>query len=58
MNFNAKIWHCPLTSTEDETFIMIDKKDSKTNIAIYDFAEEEAFNLDYEWFNYRNKKNY
>ena len=48
VNFNAKIWHCPLTSTEDETFIMIDKKDAKTNIAIYDFTEEEAFNLEYE----------
>jgi ureidoglycolate lyase len=48
INFNAKIWHCPLTSTEVETFIMIDKKDFKTNIAIYDFKEEEIFNLDYE----------
>ena len=48
INFNAKIWHCPLTSTLDESFIMIDKKDSKENIAIYNFEESEIFNLNYE----------
>jgi ureidoglycolate lyase len=45
VNFNAKIWHCPLTSTEDETFIMVDKKDAKNNIAIYNFTEEETFSI-------------
>ena len=48
INFNAKIWHCPLTSTLDESFIMIDKKDSKENISIYNFSENEIFNLNYE----------
>jgi len=48
INFNAKIWHCPLTSTEDETFIMIDKKESKENIEIYNFEKNEIFNLNYE----------
>jgi len=48
INFNAKIWHCPLTSTENESFIMIDKRDSKENIAIYNFSENEVFNLNYE----------
>ena len=48
INFKSKIWHCPLTSTEDESFIMIDKKDSKKNIAIYDFTKNEIFDLNYE----------
>ena len=48
INFNAKVWHCPLTSTDDENFIMIDKKDAKENIAIYNFSENEIFNLNYE----------
>ena len=48
INFKSKIWHCPLTSTEDESFIMIDKNDSKENIALYNFEENEVFNLSYE----------
>ena len=48
INFNAKVWHCPLTSTLDESFIMIDKKDSKENISIYTFSENEIFILNYE----------
>ena len=48
INFKAKIWHCPLTATKDESFIMIDKKNSKENIAIYNFSENEVFNLNYE----------
>ena len=48
INFKAKIWHCPLTSTEEENFIMIDKNDSKENISIYNFSQKEIFNLNYE----------
>ena len=44
INFKAKIWHCPLTSTEEENFIMIDKNDSKENISIYNFSQKNHTN--------------
>lgn len=48
INFKARVWHCPLTSTVNERFIMIDKKDSHDNLKIYNFSENEVFDLNYE----------
>ena len=49
INFKSRVWHFPLTSTvQDERFIMIDKKDSQKNIKIYNFSENEVFDLNYE----------
>jgi len=48
INFKPYIWHFPLISIEDAKFITIDKKDSKKNIEIYKFAENEKFFLNYE----------
>ena len=48
INFNSSVWHFPLISVQDAKFITIDKKDSKNNLEIYNFCENEKFILNYE----------
>ena len=48
INFKPCVWHFPLISIQDAKFITIDKKDSKKNIEIYRFKENENFILNYE----------
>ena len=48
VNFKPKIWHFPLIATEDSNFLTIDKKDSKNNLEIYDFKNNDKLILNYE----------
>ena len=45
INFKPKIWHFPLISIEDAKFITVDKKNDLNNLEIYNFTEEEIFNI-------------
>jgi len=48
VNFKPKVWHFPLIATEDSNFLTIDKKDSKNNIEIYKFQNNDNIFLNYE----------
>jgi len=48
INFKPKVWHFPLIAIENSNFLTIDKKDSKTNIEIYNFQNNDKIYLDYE----------
>ena len=48
VNFKPKIWHFPLIATEDSDFLTIDKKDSKNNLEIYKFQNNDNILLNYE----------
>ena len=48
ISFKPKVWHFPLIALEDSNFLTIDKKDSKTNIEIYNFQNNDKIFLDYE----------
>ena len=48
INFKPKVWHFPLIAIENSNFLTIDKKDSKTNIEIYNFQNNDKIFLDYE----------
>ena len=48
INFKPKVWHFPLIALEDSNFLTIDKKDSKNNLEIYKFQNNENILLNYE----------
>ena len=48
VNFKPKVWHFPLIATEDSSFLTIDKKDSKNNLEIYKFQNNDNIFLNYE----------
>jgi len=48
VNFKPKVWHFPLIATEDSNFLTIDKKDSKNNLEIYKFQNNDNIFLNYE----------
>ena len=48
INFKPKIWHFPLIAIEEANFLTIDKKDSKNNLEIYNFHNNDRIFLDYE----------
>ena len=48
VNFNPKVWHFPLIAIEDSSFLTIDKKDSKNNLEIYNFQNNDKIFLHYE----------
>ena len=48
INFKPKVWHFPLIAIEDSNFLTIDKKDSKNNLEIYDFQNNDTIFLNYE----------
>ena len=48
INFNPKVWHFPLIAIEDSSFLTIDKKDSKNNLEIYNFQNNDIVLLNYE----------
>ena len=48
VNFKPKVWHFPLIATEDSNFLTIDKKDSKNNLEIYRFLNNDDIVLNYE----------
>ena len=48
INFKPKIWHFPLIAIEESNFLTIDKKDSKNNLEIYNFHNNDKIFLDYE----------
>ena len=47
VNFNPKVWHFPLIAIEDSSFLTIDKKDSKNNLEIYKFQNNNNIILHY-----------
>ena len=48
INFKPKIWHFPLIAIEDSSFLIIDKKDAKNNLEIYNFKNNDNIFLNYE----------
>ena len=44
-SFKPKVWHFPLISIDDAKFITVDKKNDLNNLEIYNFTEEEIFNI-------------
>ena len=48
INFYAKVWHFPLIALEDSNFLTIDKKDTKNNLEIYNFQNNDNILLQYE----------
>ena len=48
INFKPKVWHFPLIAIENSNFLTIDKKDSKNNIEIFNFQNNDKIFLDYE----------
>ena len=48
INFKPKIWHFPLIAIEDSSFLIIDKKDAKNNLEIYNFKKNDNIFLNYE----------
>ena len=48
INFKPKVWHFPLIATEDCNFLTIDKKDSKNNLEIFNFQNNDKIYIDYE----------
>ena len=48
INFKPKVWHFPLIALEDSNFLTIDKKDSKNNLEIYKFQNNDNILLNYE----------
>jgi len=48
INFKPKVWHFPLIATEDSNFLTIDKKDSKNNLEIFQFQNNDNIFLNYE----------
>ena len=48
INFKPKVWHFPLIAIEDSNFLTIDKKDSKNNLEIYKFQNNDNILLNYE----------
>ena len=48
INFKPKVWHFPLIAIEDSNFLTIDKKDSKNNLEIYKFQNNDNIFLNYE----------
>ena len=48
INFKPKIWHFPLIAVNDSNFLTIDKKDSKNNLEIYNFKNNDNILLNYE----------
>ena len=48
INFKPKVWHFPLIAVEDSNFLTIDKKDSKNNLEIYKFQNNDNILLNYE----------
>ena len=47
INFKPKVWHFPLIAIEDSNFLTIDKKDSKNNLEIYKFQNNDNIILHY-----------
>ena len=47
INFKPKVWHFPLIALEDSNFLTIDKKDSKNNLEIYKFQNNDNIFLNY-----------
>ena len=47
INFKPKVWHFPLIAIEDSNFLTIDKKDSKNNLEIYKFQNNDNIFLNY-----------
>ena len=45
VNFKPMVWHFPLISINDAKFITIDKKNTDTNLEIYNFTKEEIFDF-------------
>ena len=39
INYKANIWHCPLISTEDTDFLVIDRKGIGENLIIHQFSK-------------------
>ena len=48
INFKPKVWHFPLIAVENSNFLTIDKKDSKNNLEIYKFQNNDNILLNYE----------
>jgi Ureidoglycolate hydrolase len=48
INFKPKVWHFPLIAIEDSNFLTIDKKNSKNNLEIYKFQNNDNMFLNYE----------
>ena len=48
INFFPKVWHFPLIAIEDSNFLTIDKKNSKNNLEIYNFQNNDEIFLNYE----------
>jgi ureidoglycolate lyase len=47
INYKPGIWHFPLISTEDTSFLVIDRKGNGENLIIYKFDKEKII-LEYE----------
>ena len=43
-----KVWHFPLIAIENSNFLTIDKKNSKNNLEIYNFKNNDKLLLNYE----------
>ena len=48
INIMPKVWHFPLIATENSNFLTIDKKDSKDNLEVYNFQNNDKIFLNYE----------
>ena len=48
INYKPGTWHFPLIATEDCNFLTIDKKDSKNNLEIFNFQNNDKIYIDYE----------
>ena len=48
INFKSKVWHFPLIALENCNFLTIDKKDSKNNLEIFNFQNNDKIFLNYE----------
>ena len=48
INFMPKVWHFPLIAIENSNFLTIDKKNSKNNLEIYNFKNNDKLLLNYE----------
>ena len=48
INFKPKVWHFPLIAIEDSSFLTIDKKESKNNLEIFYFQNNDKYFLEYE----------
>jgi len=43
INFKSSVWHFPLISTEDTSFLVIDRKGSGDNLIIHNFDKDNIF---------------